>query len=75
MKIPINTHPGKPNSPVTWTFHHPLSEYINTLTKAGFVITKLDEWSSEKHSEGKAAKAENLSRQEIPLFMLIVGRK
>ena len=76
MKIPIQTHPGKgKNSPETWSFHHPLSSYSRWLKEAGFTIELIEEWCSDKVSEGGAAKMENRSRQEIPLFMGIVARK
>lgn len=76
MKIPISTHPGKgKDSPETWSFHHPLSDYSRWLNEAGFVIEVIEEWCSNKVSEGRAAKMENRSRQEIPLFMAILARK
>lgn len=76
MKIPIQAHPGKgKNSSQTWSFHHPLSSYSLWLKNAGFTIDLIEEWCSNKISEGKAAKMENRSRQEIPLFMTILARK
>lgn len=76
MKIPIQTHPGKgKQSPNTLSFHHPLSDYSRWLNEAGFVIELIEEWCSDKVSEGRAAKMENRSRQEIPLFMAILARK
>jgi ubiquinone/menaquinone biosynthesis C-methylase UbiE len=76
MKIPIQTHPGKgKDSASTLSFHHPLSDYSKWLKEAGFVIELIEEWCSDKVSEGRAAKMENRSRQEIPLFMAIVARK
>jgi ubiquinone/menaquinone biosynthesis C-methylase UbiE len=76
MKIPIQTHPGKrKKSPQTWSFHHPLSDYSRWLKESGFTIELIEEWCSNKVSEGSAAKMENRSRQEIPLFMAILARK
>jgi ubiquinone/menaquinone biosynthesis C-methylase UbiE len=75
MKIPIQTHPGKgKESPQTWSFHHPLSDYSRWLKETGFTIELIEEWCSNKVSEGRAAKMENRSRQEIPLFMAILAR-
>lgn len=71
QRIPITAHPGKTQSPVTWSFHHPLQDYTTWLRQAGFAVTHLEEWISDKESEGKAAKAENRSRLEIPLFLCI----
>ncbi len=75
MEIPITTHPGKEKSPITWTFHHPLSNYFSWLKDAGFVVESMEEWISDKESVGKAAKMENRSRNEFPLFLAIVAKK
>jgi ubiquinone/menaquinone biosynthesis C-methylase UbiE len=76
MTIPIQMHPGKGgSSPQTVSFHHPLSAYSSWLKEAGFTIDLIDEWCSNKVSEGKAAKMENRSRAEIPLFMAILASK
>ena len=75
LEIPINTHPGESDSPVTWSFHHPLEDYSNYLFGNGFLIEKIEEWTSEKKSEGKAAKMENRAREEFPMFMAILAVK
>jgi ubiquinone/menaquinone biosynthesis C-methylase UbiE len=76
LKIPIQTHPGQgQHSPQTWSFHHSLSTYSQWLKEAGFTIDLIQEWCSDKSSEGKMAKMENRSREEIPLFMAISAIK
>lgn len=75
MEIPITTHPGQGNSPITWSFHHPISQYFKWLKETSFVIENLEEWVSDKESVGKAAKMENRSRSEFPLFMAISAKK
>ena len=75
MDIPVSMHPGMKNSPVTWSFHHSLQDYSNMLFDAGFCIEKLEEWSSDKESEGKKAKMENRARNEFPLFLCIIAKK
>lgn len=75
IKIPINMHPGERNSEMTWSFHFPLEKYSGFLKDSGFVIEKIEEWTSDKESVGKAAKMENRARKEIPLFMAILARK
>jgi ubiquinone/menaquinone biosynthesis C-methylase UbiE len=75
LKIPITAHPGQQNSPVTWSFHEPLQNYVTYLTKAGLAVTGLEEWASPKQSVGKAATMENRSREEIPLFLCLVTKK
>lgn len=76
LSIPITAHPGnEKKSPVTWSFHQPLSTYINGLHEAGFSLTQMEEWSSDKESEGKMKKMEDRARNEIPLFMTLVAEK
>ncbi|MBU1033653.1 class I SAM-dependent methyltransferase [Patescibacteria group bacterium] len=78
LKIPIDMNPGQkqePNKNITWSFHHSLQDYSQMLFEAGFVIEKIEEWSSDKESIGKAAKMENRARAEIPLFMAISAIK
>lgn len=76
MKIPIQAHPGKGRqSEQSWSFHHPLSTYSHWLQEAGFTIDRIEEWCSDKVSTGKAAKMENRSRAEFPLFMALLASK
>jgi SAM-dependent methyltransferase len=76
MKIPIAAHPGKGNdSSVTWANHFSLSELSGYLEAAGFLIEKIEEWKSDKKSQGAAATRENRSREEIPLFMAVKAIK
>lgn len=72
MQIPIQAHPSKGDqSAATLSFHHPLADYTRWLFEAGFLIELIEEWVSDKVSTGGAAKMENRSRAEIPLFMAI----
>lgn len=75
LKVPITAHPSQTTSPLTWSFHQPISVYFKYLNQAGFVITALEEWSSDKESVGTASKMENRARAEFPLFMAIVCQK
>ena len=75
LEIPINIHPGQNNSPVTWDFHYPISTYTKWLSESGFWIESMEEWVSDKESEGRMAKAENRARNEIPLFLAIKAVK
>jgi ubiquinone/menaquinone biosynthesis C-methylase UbiE len=75
LKIPIQTHPGQKDSPTTWSFHVPLSGYAEALSKAGFVIEKMEEWVSDKKSTGARAKMENRSRMEFPLFLALLCQR
>ncbi len=76
LKIPIQTHPGKQDtSPTTWSFHHPLSTYVSWLKTNGLVVKDMEEWRSDKESQGKWAKMEDRAREEFPLFLTIVGEK
>lgn len=75
LEIPINMHPGARDTSVTWTYHQPVSYYAGILKNSGFVIETIQEWTSDKISEGKAARMENRGRSEIPLFMAIKAVK
>lgn len=76
LKIPIQTQPSKQeSSEETWSFHYPISYYTSQLKQAGFVLDLIEEWCSDKKSVGKTAAMENRSRQEFPLFMVLVARK
>jgi SAM-dependent methyltransferase len=76
LKIPIQTHPGAgEKSETTWSFHRPLSDYVQALAKAGLMVETMEEWISDKKSTGPKAKMENRSRTEFPLFLAISARK
>jgi SAM-dependent methyltransferase len=71
-KEPIVSHPGRSSSGYTWTFHRPLQSYVRALGRAGLLIDAMEEWPSHKTSgPGPRAKAENVARREIPMFMAI----
>ena len=56
----------------TQTHHRPMSSYINAMAKAGLLVDAVEEWSSKRVSQpGPRAEAENLAREEIPMFMAI----
>lgn len=75
LKIPITMHPGEKHSELTWSFHYPISFYVQSLASNGFVILTMEEWTSNKSSFGIAAKMENRARSEFPLFLTIVAQK
>ena len=75
MDIPINMNPSDRSSPITMSYHYPISTYSKMLKDAGFVIDLIEEWTSDKESEGRAARMENRSRAEIPLFLAIKAVK
>ncbi len=71
-EMPILAHPGSAPRVKTYSYHRPLSVYVTELTKRGFVIDALEEWVSNKVSDsGPKARAENVARKEIPLFLAI----
>src|SRR3989344_4246143 len=74
-KIPVQMHPGDKPDEHTLSFPRPLQFYFKALRVAGFSVTALEEWNSHKESEpGPRAKAENIARKEIPLFLCLVAR-
>ncbi|MFH0914356.1 MAG: class I SAM-dependent methyltransferase [Chloroflexota bacterium] len=76
QEIPIRIHPGRgARSESAWSYHLPLSEYSRLLYQNGFVIERIEEWVSDKESQGKAAKMENRARREFPLFLALLARR
>jgi ubiquinone/menaquinone biosynthesis C-methylase UbiE len=75
MEIPINMNPSDRNSAVTMSYHFPISFYSSILRDSGFLIETIEEWTSDKESEGRTAKMENRSRSEFPLFLAIKAIK
>ena len=72
LNIPIQAHPSKgEQSETTWSYHFPLEAYSQWLFDTGFAIELIEEWHSDKVSVGGAAKMENRSREEIPMFLAI----
>jgi SAM-dependent methyltransferase len=68
----IVSHPGKKDGKHTWTYHRPLSAYLNALGAAGLRVEAMEEWPSHKTSSaGMRAEAENTARKEIPLFLAL----
>lgn len=61
---------------LTISFHRPLQTYFKFLIKNNFLISRLEEWVSNKKSEaGPRQKAEDKARREIPLFLMIEALK
>lgn len=75
LEVPITMHPGKQTSAVTWSYHLPISAYSDYLKDNGFVIAAIEEWTSDKQSQGKASRMENRAREEFPLFLAIKAKK
>ncbi len=74
LEIPIESRPfDKVDNQTTYSFHYPLSMISQMLFDNGLVIEKIEEWISDKKSEGSMAKIENKARKEIPLFMAILA--
>lgn len=69
----IDMHPGQKHTrSVTYSFHRSLQDYMKAFRAQGFAIVRLEEWISHRMSEpGPRAKAENVARKEIPLFMML----
>ena len=57
------------------SYHNSLSAYSKMLKDAGFIIDLIEEWASDRESEGSAARMENRSRSEIPLFLAVKAVK
>lgn len=76
LTIPIQAHPGAAPGVMTTSFHRSLGVYVGALAANGFVLDALEEWVSNRASDsGPRAKAENMARQEIPMFLALGARK
>ncbi len=76
QEIPIQTNPGKgKESETTFSYHHPLAAYSSWLQNEKFAIIAIEEWCSDKKSEGARARMEDRARKEIPLFLAILASK
>lgn len=76
FKYRVQMHPGSDPDEVTYSFHRPMQLYVKHLSRAGFALTHLEEWvSNRKSNSGPRAGAENKVRNEIPLFMCIEATK
>ncbi len=79
-KFEIEMKPGAAASgkkgEATVSFHRPLQVYFKHLAKAGFAVTRFEEWDSHKKSQkGKRSDAEDTARKEIPLFLCMEALK
>ncbi|HVX92764.1 MAG TPA: class I SAM-dependent methyltransferase [Candidatus Dojkabacteria bacterium] len=75
-KIRIDMHPGVSSSKqFTYSYHNSLADYTMMLHETGFEIEYIDEWISDKVSEGRLAETENFARKEFPMFMCLVCKK
>lgn len=73
----IDMDPGKEKGKrTTVSFHRPLQVYIKALVKNGFAVTGFEEWISNRQSQsGPRQKAEDTSRKEFPLFLMLKAKR
>lgn len=75
-EIKIESRPfDKVNNEISYSYHYPLSAYSEMIFDNGMVIEKIEEWISDKKSEGGAAVMEDKARREFPMFMTLVVKK
>lgn len=74
-KVRIDMNPGLKSKEYTYSYHYSLSDYTHMLKESGFIIESIDEWISDRESQGRYAETENFTRKEFPLFMCIICRK
>lgn len=60
----------------TVSFHRPLQYYFKIFAAAGFSVSRLEEWiSNKKSAAGPRQKEEDRMRKEIPLFLFLELKK
>lgn len=75
-KEAIQMRPGDKPWEKTISFHRPLQYYFKLLTKNSLLISRLEEWISNKTSEeGPKKEAEDRARHEFPLFLFLEAVK
>jgi ubiquinone/menaquinone biosynthesis C-methylase UbiE len=75
LEIKIESSPfNQKNQEVTYSYHYPLSAYSQMFRDNGMVIEGIEEWVSDKKSEGGMAKLEDEARRQFPLFLMIKCR-
>ena len=78
----IQMHPSTSSGQVpvagefTISFHRPLQFYFKVLAKNNFLVSRFEEWTSNRVSEkGPRSEAEDRARKEIPLILCIEADK
>ncbi|HEX6509746.1 MAG TPA: class I SAM-dependent methyltransferase [Chloroflexota bacterium] len=75
LPVPMKALPGRGNPATTRSFHRPLSDYVNGLAEHGLLVDRMDEIPAHKLSgASESAKAQDLARREIPLFLGLRAR-
>ena len=78
-RIKIDMTPGEKNPSkkhMTMSFHRPLQSYFKALNKAGFAVSRLEEWISHRKSQkGPRQAEEDRIRKEIPMFLMLEAVK
>lgn len=75
-KVSVDMHPGSKSNKKTISYHRSLQDFFKPLARAGFAVSRLEEWVSYKASgKGPRQKAEDTARKEIPLFMALEARR
>jgi ubiquinone/menaquinone biosynthesis C-methylase UbiE len=76
LPVPMKAYRGKDVQATTRSFHRPLSAYVNALSDVGMCVDRMEEIPAHKIAElGAGKRAENMARQEIPLFLTLRARK
>ncbi len=75
-QVKIEMHPGQDKSIQTLSFHRPLQFYFKMFAKNGFVVSKMEEWISNRIGpKGRKFAASEKARKEIPLFLFLEIKK
>lgn len=62
---------------ITYTYHRPIYAYVNAMAANQMPVVKMAELAADKTSEENNpwARAENYARSQIPMFMVLIGKK
>ncbi|HLJ66805.1 MAG TPA: class I SAM-dependent methyltransferase [Chloroflexota bacterium] len=76
LPVPMKPYPGRDGAGVTRSFHRPIQDYVNGLAEQGLLTDRMEEIAAHRTVErAPTARAANLARKEIPLFLGLRARK
>ena len=73
-KIKMDMNPSvkiEASKEYTYSYHRPMQYYFKLFSNNNFAVTRLEEWISNRVSDGKHEDRENIARREFPMFMCL----
>lgn len=74
VAVPIVVHPGEKHSETTYSFHFPLSYWVQALSNHNLLIDSMEEWISLKILREEGSSRKSLS-QGVSAFLVYLSIK